>query len=154
MRSGIDFQNILHRGYESAARLGRDDPVLAAVRLEGVFLSVRWIVESLAASTMPSSATLLSRRPRLQRAWPSGGCEQASTISRASAAPSKILAKQIRQLRVAVLIDEPRNRVAPAPVSRASADDSGLFCGSLPTRCTDGPKSADSLRPAVGAMKI
>ena len=91
VRPGVDFQHVLHRSYESAARLGRNDPVLAAVRLERVFLSVRWIVVSLARLTMPSSTTFVSRRRRLQRAWPSGGCEQASAINRASAAPSKIL---------------------------------------------------------------
>jgi hypothetical protein len=38
------------------------------VRLKSVFLSTRWIVESLAASTMPSSTTLLSSNRKLQRA--------------------------------------------------------------------------------------
>jgi len=51
---------------------------------ESVFLSARWIVLSLAASTMPSSTTLLSNRPKLQRAYPSGGLEQARAIRRAS----------------------------------------------------------------------
>jgi hypothetical protein len=40
---------------------------------ESVFLNARWIVLSLAASTMPSSTTLLSNRRKLQRAYPSGG---------------------------------------------------------------------------------
>jgi hypothetical protein len=60
------------------------------VRLKSVFLSVRWIVESLAAATMPNSTTLLSNSRKLQRAHPSGGLEQARAISRASVSPSKI----------------------------------------------------------------
>src|ERR1700677_441183 len=51
---------------------------------------VCWIVESLAASTMPNSTTLLSSSRKLQRAWPSGGLEQARAIRRASFSPSKI----------------------------------------------------------------
>ena len=49
MRPRVNRQHVLHRRYERAVGLGRDDPVFAAVRLESVFLSVRWIVESLAA---------------------------------------------------------------------------------------------------------
>jgi hypothetical protein len=86
----IDRQHVLHYRYECAARLGRDDPVFAAVRLRSVFLSTRWIVESLAAATMPNSTSLLSNSRELQRAWPSGGLEQARAISRASFSPSKI----------------------------------------------------------------
>jgi hypothetical protein len=44
VRPGVDLQHILHRGYESAARLGWNNPVLAAVGFKRVFLSVRWIV--------------------------------------------------------------------------------------------------------------
>src|SRR6516164_7990032 len=86
----VDRQHVFQRRYESAARLGRNDPIFAAVRLKRVFLSTRWIVVSLAASTMPSSTTLLSSNRRLQRPCPSGGSEQASAISRASFSPSKI----------------------------------------------------------------
>ena len=67
-RPRVNRQHVLHRRYERAAGLGRDDPVFAAVRLERVFLSTRWIVELLAASTMPNSTTLLSSSRRLQRA--------------------------------------------------------------------------------------
>jgi hypothetical protein len=49
-RSRINRQHVLHRRYERAVGLGRDDPVSAAVRLKSVFLSVRWIVESLAVN--------------------------------------------------------------------------------------------------------
>src|SRR5208337_2221396 len=70
--------------------LRRDHPLPIAVRLEGVFLSVRPIVLSLALSTMFNSTTFSSRRRRLQRANPSGAGEQARAISFASAAPSKI----------------------------------------------------------------
>src|SRR5271165_6253292 len=86
-RPRVNGQHVLHRRYERAAGLGRDDPVFAAVRLESVFLSTRWIVESLAASTMPNSTTLLSSSRKLQRAY---GLEQARAISRASFSPSKI----------------------------------------------------------------
>ena len=53
-------------------------------------MSTRWIVLSLAASTMPNSTTLLSNSRKLQRAYPSGGLEQARAINRASFSPSKI----------------------------------------------------------------
>ncbi len=67
-RPRVNRQYVFHRRYERAAGLGRDDPVFAAVRLKSVFLSTRWIVESLAASTMPNSTTLLSSSRKLQRA--------------------------------------------------------------------------------------
>src|SRR5208337_272279 len=86
----INVQNLLHRGYECAARLRRDDPLFFAVRLKRVFLRTRPIVLSLACSTMPSSTTLSSKSRSVQRAWPSGGVEQASAVSRASFSPSKM----------------------------------------------------------------
>ena len=89
-RPRVNRQHVLHRRYECAAGLGRNDPILAAVRLKRVFLSVRWIFESLAAWTMPNSTTLLSSSRKLQRAYPSGGLEQAKAIRRASFSPSKI----------------------------------------------------------------
>src|SRR4029077_6869807 len=67
-------------------------PALPAMRFETVFLSVRWIVESLARSTMPSSTTLFSNSRSVQRARPFGGLEQASAISLASFSPSKMRA--------------------------------------------------------------
>src|SRR5512144_2211897 len=60
MRLGIKIQHSCHRGYESAARLRRNDPLLFAVRLKRVFLRTRPMVLSLARSTMPSSTTLSS----------------------------------------------------------------------------------------------
>ena len=48
------------------------------------------MVLSLARSTMPSSTTLFSNSRKVQRAYPLGGLEHASTISLASLSPSKI----------------------------------------------------------------
>ena len=59
-RPRVDRQHVLHRRDECGVGLGRDDPVLAAVGLERIFLSTRPIVLSLARSTMPNSTTLLS----------------------------------------------------------------------------------------------
>ena len=44
----IDGEHVLHRGYEGAVGLRRDDPALPTMGFETVFLSVRPIVESLA----------------------------------------------------------------------------------------------------------
>src|SRR5262245_46027897 len=41
-------------------------------------------------STISSSTTFAANRRKFQRAWPSGGLEQASAVSRAWALPSKI----------------------------------------------------------------
>ena len=67
-----------------------DDPLLLEVRLESVFLSVRPIVLSLARSTMFSCTTALSSSVSVHRLRPFGGGEQASAISLASLAPSKM----------------------------------------------------------------
>ena len=60
------------------------------MRLERVFFSVRPVVLSLARSTMFSSTTAVSSSVNVQRLRPLGGDEQASAISLASAAPSKM----------------------------------------------------------------
>src|SRR5882724_36116 len=86
----INGQHVFHRRYERAVGLGRDDPLLPAMGLENVFLSVRPIVLSLARSTMLSSTTLFSNRRKVQRTRPLGGLEQAKAISLASFSPSKI----------------------------------------------------------------
>ena len=86
----IDGEHVLHRGYEGAVGLRRDDPALPAMGFETVFLSVRPIVELLARSTMPSSTTLFSNSRNVQRARPFGGLEQARAISLASFSPSKM----------------------------------------------------------------
>src|SRR5207253_2344529 len=86
----VDGQHVFHSGYERAVGLRRDDPVLAAMGLESVFLSVRPIVLSLARSTMPSSTTLFSNNRKVQRARPLGGLEHARAISLASFSPSKM----------------------------------------------------------------
>src|SRR6202008_2177141 len=88
----VDGQHVFHAGYERAVGLRRDDPVLAVMGLESVFLSVRPIVLSLARSTMPSSTTLFSNSRKVQRARPLGGLEHARAISLASFSPSKIRA--------------------------------------------------------------
>src|SRR5271154_4410320 len=90
MRPRVNSQHILHRRYEGAIRLGRNDPALFAVRLENVFFSVRPIVLSLARSTILSSTTADSRSFSVQRTRPFGGSEQASAMSLASLAPSKM----------------------------------------------------------------
>src|SRR5689334_11388399 len=86
----IDLQHIFHGGYEGGVGLGRNDPLLPEMRLERVFFSVRPIVLSLARATMFSSTTAVSSSVNVQRLRPLGGGEQASAISLASAAPSKM----------------------------------------------------------------
>src|SRR3977135_346862 len=88
----VDGQHVFHSGYERAVGLGRDHPLLSAMGLESVFLSVRPIVLSLARSTMWSSTTLFSNNRRVHRARPLGGLEQAKAINLASFSPSKIRA--------------------------------------------------------------
>src|SRR5271165_3680883 len=86
----VDFQHVFHVGDKGRAGLGSDHPLLLEMGLENVFLSVRPIVLSLALSTICSSTTFSSRRRRVHLAWPAGAGPQASAISLASAAPSKI----------------------------------------------------------------
>src|SRR5438876_4181027 len=90
VRSLIDFQDVFHGGDKRRVGVGRNHPLLLAMRLENVFFSVRPIVLSLARSTMCSSTTFSSSRRRLHLAKPSGTGESVSAISLASAAPSKI----------------------------------------------------------------
>src|SRR3954468_18367240 len=90
MRSLVDFQHILHACDESGIGVRRDHPLLVQVGPECVFFSVRPIVLSLARSTMFSSTTACSSSCNVHRARPLGGWEQASAISLASAAPSKM----------------------------------------------------------------
>src|SRR6516164_8841158 len=72
VRSLIDFQDVFHGGDKRRVGVGRNHPLLLAMRLENVFFSVRPIVLSLARSTMCSSTTFSSSRCRLQRAKPFG----------------------------------------------------------------------------------
>jgi len=90
VRPLIDFQHVFHIGDEGRASLGRDHPLLLAMGLENVFLSVRPIVLSLALSTICDSTSFSSRRRRVHLARPAGAGPQARAISLASAAPSKI----------------------------------------------------------------
>src|SRR6516164_8870154 len=90
MRPHVDGEHVFHRGHEGAVGLGRDHPAPPPMRFETVFLSVRWIVESLARSTMPSSTTLFSNSRNVQRARPFGGLEQAKAINLASFSPSNM----------------------------------------------------------------
>ena len=80
-RTLVDFQNVLHGGYERAILLGRDNPLLLAVRLKFVFFKTRPIVLSLAASTILSSTTFSSNSRNVHRTCPAGADEQASAIS-------------------------------------------------------------------------
>src|SRR6202046_2755333 len=90
VRPVIDVQHIFHGGHERGAGLRWNDELLLQVRFENVFFSVRPIVLSLALATMFNSTTLSSSRLNVHRARPLGGSEQASAISLASAAPSKM----------------------------------------------------------------
>jgi hypothetical protein len=90
MRPLIDFQHILHAGYEIGIGVRWDDPLLLEVRPECVFFSVRPIVLSLARSTMFNSTTASSSSFNVHRTRPLGGLEHANATSFASAAPSKM----------------------------------------------------------------
>src|SRR5262249_21300575 len=86
----VDLQHVLHPRHELAALLRRDHPLLLAVRLQFVFLSTRRTVSSLTESNTSNSTSLSARSLSVQRPRPSGGCEQARAISRASASPSNL----------------------------------------------------------------
>ena len=90
MRPVIDLQHVFHARYECGVGIRRDDPLLFQVRLKDVFFSVRPIVLSLTRATMFSSTTLSSSRRNVHLARPSGGSEQASAVTLASASPSKM----------------------------------------------------------------
>ena len=90
MRPVINLQHVFHARYECGVGIRRDDPLLFQVRFKDVFFSVHPIVLSLARATMFSSTTLSSRRRNVHFARPLGGSEQASAVSLASAAPSKM----------------------------------------------------------------
>src|SRR5271169_1937798 len=90
MRPVIDFQHVFHARYECRVGIRRNDPLLFQVRLKEVFFSVRPIVLSLTRATMFSSTTLSSSKRNVHRARPLGGSEQASAVSLASPAPSKM----------------------------------------------------------------
>ena len=64
----VDCQHIFHRSNKGGIGFRRDHPIAALVRFERVFLSPRWIVLSLALSTMPNLTTRFSRRRKEQRA--------------------------------------------------------------------------------------
>src|SRR4029077_17502236 len=57
VRSLIDFQDVFHGGDKRRIGVGRNHPLLLAMRLWTVFFTVRQIVLSLARSTMCSSTT-------------------------------------------------------------------------------------------------
>jgi hypothetical protein len=68
-----NLAHVFHRSYERAVGLGRDHPLLSAMGLESIFLSVRPIVLSLARSTMLSSTTLFSNNRRKAPPLSGGG---------------------------------------------------------------------------------
>src|SRR5262249_19312620 len=119
----VDGQHVFHSGYERAVGLRRDDPVLAAMGLERVFLSARPIVLSLARSTMPSSTTFFSNNRKVQRARPLGGLEQAKAISLASFSPSKIraMAGIARGLRLNTVSKPSSTSCLPHPINHGWA---------------------------------
>ena len=115
MRPVINLQHVFHARYECGVGIRRDDPLLFQVRFKDVFFSVRPIVLSLARATMFSSTTLSSRRRNVHFARPLGGSEQASAVSLASAAPSKMR----RLARPAIA----SGSAPPRPLLRSVADE-------------------------------
>src|SRR5271157_5656818 len=93
VRTPVDVEHVLHAGDEVGVGVGRNDPLFLEVRLEDVFFRIRPMVLSLALATIPSSTTFSSSRRSVQCARPSGGFEQATAISFASASPSKIFGR-------------------------------------------------------------
>src|SRR5208337_4527069 len=120
MRPHVNSQHILHRRYEGAIRLGRNDPALFAVGLDNVFFSTRPIVLSLARSTILSSTTFSSNSRKLQRAKPSGGWEHARAISLASFSPSKIRAFVSRLAGIFPLVLSASSRSRSSALSRTT----------------------------------
>ena len=124
----VDSQHVFHRRYERAVGLGRDDPALAAMGLENVFLSARPIVELLARSTISSSTTFSSNKRKVQRARPLGGCEQARAISLASFSPSNIrgTAGATRCFRLSAASKPSLHKLLANPVNHRWAGFQGL----------------------------
>ena len=80
--TGIDFQNVLHAGYECGAAPGRDPLILLPMRLQLVFFSVRCTVITDTRSTQPSSTAFSASRRRValppRRGLGAGQGDQAS----------------------------------------------------------------------------
>src|SRR5208283_597553 len=93
VRQVVDRNDILHIGYERGAPLWWNFPILPEVRLKFVFLSMRCTVmcDTLGAKLNSTAFSASSRT--VQRRQPSGVSEQASAISRASKAPSKVTSR-------------------------------------------------------------
>src|SRR5215218_4825503 len=87
----VEVQHLLHPPHEPGALFGRDHPALDQVGTQFVFLSLFLTVSWETLPTMPISTALSAKSLMLQRSCPSGACEQASAIRRASALPSKDL---------------------------------------------------------------
>jgi hypothetical protein len=90
VRAGVDLEHVLHRGDKARVGLGWNDPVFVQMRLQIVFFSARPTVLKCAAGTILRSTTYSASRRIVQRAYPSGGGEQASAINWACVSPSKI----------------------------------------------------------------
>jgi hypothetical protein len=93
IRQFVDGNDVFHVGYERGALLRRDFPVLPEVRLKFVFFSMRCTVMCDTLGVRLSSTAFSANRRTVQRRRPLGASEQASAISRASKAPSKVTSR-------------------------------------------------------------
>ena len=67
VREVVSLKDILHAGDKGAVLLGRNLPVLAYVRLQLVFFSVRWMVMVETAGAILSSTTFSAKSRTVQR---------------------------------------------------------------------------------------
>src|SRR5262249_53204007 len=88
-RPVVHLQDVLHPGHELPTRPARREaPLFLQVRLDDVFFIARRTVSVETLSTTSSSTSLSASIRRVHALRSSGGSEQATAISRASAAPS------------------------------------------------------------------
>src|SRR5262249_56219739 len=87
--SVVHLQHVFHPRHELARRTARwQAPLFPQVRLDDVFFIARRTVSVETLSTTSNSTNLSASSESVHAFRSSGGCEQATAINRASAAPS------------------------------------------------------------------
>jgi len=87
MNPGVDREDVFHPGCELSVRLRRDRPARLQMRTQFRFFNTRPMVEWSRSGMSSTSTTCFSSNRSDHRAYPCGGAEQASAISRASTSP-------------------------------------------------------------------
>src|SRR5439155_21462428 len=79
-----------HLADEGGVLLGRDAPHRLPPRLQVAFFNARRTVSCAMLSTTSNSTSRSASSRNVQRAYPAGGCEQASAVNRACCSPSSV----------------------------------------------------------------